>query len=473
MSGIPQPAAAPGALLVCECGAPAVDLGIPASRMEYRFIPNGPEDGFSAWPVDPQGGASLVEVAQAARAFDHPFLRQGLNRLVAQAILEQRVSVLVVAGFWGCTVDLPRIADLLGIHSVFILHAGASLDGQRDDATEAWITDALARCRYLVALDGAQWPRGIAGAEKLVDSSALSGKLNPLLGAADVARRFDYSTYEFVLRDHPLLYRMQAADVEFFRGSEHVLDVACGAGIFLDCLRQEGIRATGIERDASIAAYATGMGLHVVNQDVMTFLESSRQRYDGIYCSHFVEHLPVAALQRFIELLFATLSPGGLAVLVFPDPESIRSQLLGFWRDPEHVRFYHPDLVVAMATVAGFTLEATNYDTQPHRVIPFDATPPPLPASEPLPALPAQDCEEDISPSPWLARLGWRSRQRAAQREAAWRRWAEGMDRVVRRQQEYLEGLQARTDTLWTVNATWAWHDNATIRLRRPSRPGA
>jgi hypothetical protein len=54
--------------------------------------------------------------------------------------------------------------------------------------------------------------------------------------------------------------------------------------------------------------------------------------------------------------LVRAVEPGGTVVLVFPDPESIRSQLLGFWRDPEHVRFYHPDLIELMARAHGLGL---------------------------------------------------------------------------------------------------------------------
>jgi hypothetical protein len=60
---------------------------------------------------------------------------------------------------------------------------------------------------------------------------------------ADPAAAFDYALYEFALRDHPLLWRMQEGYVRFFESCREVLDVGCGAGIFLGLLEDAGIRA--------------------------------------------------------------------------------------------------------------------------------------------------------------------------------------------------------------------------------------
>lgn len=472
MTGQVPRGAKPATLLVCERDGPSFEPGVPVLRLEYKFVEDYPADGFSAWHAAQDHATPLIEVAETARDFDQPFLRQGLNRLVAQAILRDRVSVILVSGLWGCTVDLPRIASLLGVRSVFIFH-GENLDRVRSNpVTQAWLSDALERCHVVCAQVPTDGLREMAGERFLESSDKLRERLREILASPGEALRFDYGTYEFALRDHPLLSRMQAADVEYFRGCTHVLDVACGAGIFLDRLRQEGIRATGVERDIRIAAYGTGLGLDIVNKDAMSYLESGPHGYDGVYCSHFVEHLSVEALQRLLGLLYRALAPGGLAVLVFPDPESIRSQLLGFWRDPEHVRFYHPDLVIAMATVAGFSIEGTNYDVQPHRVIPFEETPPPLPPPGAVPAPPEGDWAAGRAPRPsrWFGRG---ARREALEQQAAWRRWAGEVQRAFREQQAYLEGLTARTDTLWKINATWSWHDNATIRLRRPASPSA
>jgi O-antigen chain-terminating methyltransferase len=69
----------------------------------------------------------------------------------------------------------------------------------------------------------------------------------------------------------------------------------------------------------------------VHSEDAISFVSKLNDYCDGIYCSHFVEHLPIEVLDRLVQGVSSALVSGGVAVFVFPDPESIRSQLLGFW----------------------------------------------------------------------------------------------------------------------------------------------
>lgn len=180
-------------------------------------------------------------------------------------------------------------------------------------------------------------------------------------------RPFEYADYEADprLRDLELIARMQAPYVEFFRGCRRVLDVACGSGIFLNLLARAGIAALGVERNEQVAAAARGRGLEVIHADVFDYLTAAEEQFDGVYCSHFIEHLPFDQLLRLIERVANRLEEEGRLVLVFPNPESIRMQLFGFWKDPEHVRFYHSDLVELVCRHYGLLLDSTNKDEAP------------------------------------------------------------------------------------------------------------
>jgi len=171
---------------------------------------------------------------------------------------------------------------------------------------------------------------------------------------------------------------MQAPYVELFRGCRRVLDLACGSGIFLELLAQAGIRAAGVERNEQVAADARGRGIDVLHSDVFDFLGADGERFDGVYCSHFIEHLPFDQLLRLIELIADRLEEGGRLVLVFPNPESIRMQLFGFWKDPEHVRFYHADLIESVCRHYGLPVETTNKDDAPLLLGPLTVEPPRL-----------------------------------------------------------------------------------------------
>ena len=186
-----------------------------------------------------------------------------------------------------------------------------------------------------------------------------------------MADHFDYADYEFTLRDRQWNREMQSGYVAHFQGCHKVLDLACGSGIFLELLAEHGIPALGVERNPTVVAWVKQHGWNIVEQDVFAFLEQTTETYDGVFCSHFLEHLPFEQILRFFELLAPRVSVAGTVVIVVPNPESIRMQLLGFWRDPEHVRFYHPELLEAICRHAGLEVIHTNREEVPHLLPPL------------------------------------------------------------------------------------------------------
>jgi hypothetical protein len=60
------------------------------------------------------------------------------------------------------------------------------------------------------------------------------------------------------------------------------------------------------------------------------------------------------------------LVPGGILVFVLPNPGSIRLHLFGFWRDPEHVRFYTGNLIASVCHHYGLSVEYSNEEETPN-----------------------------------------------------------------------------------------------------------
>jgi O-antigen chain-terminating methyltransferase len=74
------------------------------------------------------------------------------------------------------------------------------------------------------------------------------------------------------------------------------------------------------------------------------------------------------------------LDPGGVFVSVLPNPGSIRLHLFGFWRDPEHVRFYTGNLIASICQHYGLSVEYSNEEETPNlletpRLEPISARP--------------------------------------------------------------------------------------------------
>jgi O-antigen chain-terminating methyltransferase len=391
------------------------------------------------------------------------FDRHVLNRTLAQMILRERPDAVYIRGLFGCTLDLPRVAKLLGLPVCLEaqrLQPLSTLDGR----TAIALSSMLAGVDVLVmdAPQNIDLPMGDMPVQVDSREEGIARLIQRRPDSAGMLER-DYALYEFCLRDHPLLVEMQRQYLPHFHGCASVLDLGCGAGIFLEMLGDAGIATMGVERSPVIAEYARGMGLAVESADALSFLRSGSRGFDGIYCSHFIEHLPFDAVRELVARMASALNPGGVLLLVFPDPESIRSQLLGFWRDPEHVRFYHPELIELLGVSSGLVCEWKSYDDQPHEVGPFPTHAGSETVAFSFPPLTSGPHRND-QPQWWwrvLGKLGVGPLSSSRQQLAA---LADG----YQRQGQALEAVRAQVDDLWKVNQTWAWQDNAALRFRKP-----
>ena len=169
--------------------------------------------------------------------------------------------------------------------------------------------------------------------------------------------RFDYGHYLNSVQDAESVRKNLTAFVSFFDGCKRVLDLGCGTGQFLKLLLDSGIEATGVDEDALAVQQAETSGLRVIQNDVLKYLSETDEDFDGVFCSHLVEHLPFESLVELVEGIARVLKPGGIVVMAFPNPESLDMQLFHFWLDPQHVRFYHPTLLEAMLRHYGIAVE--------------------------------------------------------------------------------------------------------------------
>ena len=244
-----------------------------------------------------------------------------------------------------------------------------------------------------------------------------------------------YEQYALSSRNHNLLIQWADRVMPFFEGKSSVLDVGSGTGVFLDQLARRNIAGRGIDNNRASVRYASMLGLDVQLSDAKAALSGSEASFDAIHCSHFVEHLPMDALTELLALITEALAPAGRLVLVFPDPESIRSQLLGFWRDPDHVRFYHPDIIETIALSLGLEPEFNSQREERHLIAPFAMTPP----------------EPDDAPELYNAGASDMGIEQRMQQ----------LERRVALQEEWIRQL-------WAVNQTWAWSDDAVMTFVKP-----
>lgn len=439
-----------------------------STRLVYRFDNGLPPGGRRLEHVSP--GEFQYAVPECSRALAARFDNFVLNLQFAEQLLNIRPDLALIRGVYGCTVDLIRIANLLGVAVCCEFPTRPNIEILDHDA-RTLLNDALDRTDFIIG--STEYRESLDGLPvDLTDKWFPScPTISDVVGSRPDKRTLrigDYALYEFAMRDYPLLLEMQRKHVEHFTSCRDILDLGCGAGIFLDQLQRIGLKARGVERNSAIAEYARGMGLDVITADALEFLAGTAEVYDGIYCSHFVEHLPFDAVCELFARIVPCLRAGGVLVMIFPDPESIRSQLLGFWRDLEHVRFYHPELIELLGRTHGLDCEWNSQRADPHTVVPFARHPPPLPNQE---TNIAAWSGGSAGRSHWevlLGKLGLVTRNHHLQQLTHLEQHVQRIEAIMELQQQQIRNLAERTATLWQVNQTWAWEDNAVLRFRKP-----
>lgn len=168
---------------------------------------------------------------------------------------------------------------------------------------------------------------------------------------------FTYYDYATRGRDLALVEDHLRGFIPYFAKCRHVVDIGSGTGIFLRLLRDAGIRATGIENDPALVEQIQLKGCEVMQGDATSIWAGLDFAFDGIFCSHLVEHLPFEQVVGMVEGCTDRIDPGGIVVFAFPNPESLEMQLFHFWRDPQHVRFYHPDIIAGLLRHYGIEID--------------------------------------------------------------------------------------------------------------------
>ena len=151
---------------------------------------------------------------------------------------------------------------------------------------------------------------------------------------------FDYTHFERRFRGKEEEIReRQSVYLPMLRDQAPVLDIACGRGEMLDLLREQGIEARGVDLDPDMVARCAEKKHPVTRADALAYLESCEEGSLGaVFSAQFVEHLPVEAYSRLIELGFSRLRAGGRFILETQNPECLAIYSQSFYLDPTHVR---------------------------------------------------------------------------------------------------------------------------------------
>ncbi len=134
-----------------------------------------------------------------------------------------------------------------------------------------------------------------------------------------------------------------------------VLDLGCGRGEWLEKLRDEGIRARGIDLNQVFIEGCREIGLEVAEAEVVEHLRSLKPASIGAVTSfHLIEHLPPDKVIAMIDETLRVLRPGGVAIFETPNPENVLVGSCTFYLDPSHQKPLPPPLARYLFEARGF-----------------------------------------------------------------------------------------------------------------------
>lgn len=143
-----------------------------------------------------------------------------------------------------------------------------------------------------------------------------------------------------------------------------LLDIGCGGGVFLSALKDQGVKARGLEINPAQVRYCQNIGLEVTGTPLSEELDRS---YDVITMFDVLEHLsePVATIREAQR----KLKPGGYLIAYTPNIHSLAYRLMGNKQNTllpfEHFCFYNPRSFKYLARRTGFnvhTIEVKGFD---------------------------------------------------------------------------------------------------------------
>jgi O-antigen chain-terminating methyltransferase len=173
----------------------------------------------------------------------------------------------------------------------------------------------------------------------------------------DIYLRYGFNPFQFTPPDDVLL-DFHRRHVPYFAGCNKVLDLGAGRGFFLQEAKAQGIGGIGVESHAASMVVGQSAGLDYFDSDIFDFFRSNEGRaiaadYDGVYCSHVLEHFDPEQVFELFRLVKACCAPNVRCRFITNNPADIGGLGGVFLMDLTHKRLYPPDLLVAMAKSQG------------------------------------------------------------------------------------------------------------------------
>lgn len=175
-----------------------------------------------------------------------------------------------------------------------------------------------------------------------IDINSVSSGQNDSLETGNAYHSIDYMDFENHFRgSKEKIKEGQKQYIQYFEGRENVVDLGCGRGEFLELLKENQIKAVGVDMYEEFVNYCNMLDLNAVHADAIHFLKSCG-KVGGIFAGQLAEHLTLEQLLELCETAYEKLEEGGYFILETPNPTCLSIYANAFYIDASHVKPVHP-----------------------------------------------------------------------------------------------------------------------------------
>ncbi len=143
---------------------------------------------------------------------------------------------------------------------------------------------------------------------------------------------------------------------------QKILEIGCGAGFFLEKLKDQGKEVQGLELNAAAAAYARSRGISVDQAPIEGFAAAHKESFDAVCLFQVLEH--VARPLDFLGGALAALKPRGRLIVSVPNMAGILGQMDPMVTNvpPHHVSRWTPETLSCLAQHFQLKVAAIKYE---------------------------------------------------------------------------------------------------------------
>ena len=201
--------------------------------------------------------------------------------------------------------------------------------------------------------------------EKMLEAKTIDCKLDTIVTGKreetpeeqEAYSNIDYFDFENHFRGTPeQIKENQQQYLKYFIDKNNIFDLGCGRGEFLEILRENNVKAKGVDLYNEFVDMCVNNGLDVKQGDgIVELAKCENQSLGGVFVGQVVEHLQLEQIVNLCDIAYEKLEKGSYLIMETPNPTALCTFANAFYVDPSHQKPIHPLTLKYLCELAGFS----------------------------------------------------------------------------------------------------------------------